>query len=145
MHEEVAAAVVRRDEAVALLVVEPLDRSGRHMYAPFLRPPGALRPTRTSGTTCLSSGQPIRPNSRECTSRSRSEWNFSARLGQAGFRCVRTIRRVIGAADAALAVAAEARRLRAPAVRRRPLDVVGFDAQPHPCVARLLALHAAEP
>src|SRR3954469_5220481 len=31
MDEEVPAAVIRGDEAVALLVVEPLDRSGRHM------------------------------------------------------------------------------------------------------------------
>src|SRR5439155_17979043 len=54
MDEKVAAAVIRRDEAVSLLVVEPLDRSGRHVNAPFLRLPGALLRTRTSGTTCIS-------------------------------------------------------------------------------------------
>src|SRR5919197_371138 len=31
VHEEVAIALVRRDEAVALFVVEPLDGSGRHV------------------------------------------------------------------------------------------------------------------
>src|SRR5215207_8929733 len=40
VHEEVTVAVVRRDEAVALFVVEPLDGSGRHLDCPFLRVPG---------------------------------------------------------------------------------------------------------
>src|SRR4051812_36040796 len=31
VDEQIAATVIRGDEAVALLVVEPLDRSGRHM------------------------------------------------------------------------------------------------------------------
>src|SRR4051812_3251057 len=31
VDEEVTAAIVGRDEAVALFIVEPLDRSGRHM------------------------------------------------------------------------------------------------------------------
>src|SRR5918995_2634526 len=34
VDEEVTIAVVRRDESVALLVVEPLDGSGRHVPAP---------------------------------------------------------------------------------------------------------------
>src|SRR3954471_13402924 len=38
VHEEVAIALVRSDEAVALLVVEPLDGSRRHV-SPFLRVP----------------------------------------------------------------------------------------------------------
>src|SRR5215207_5493003 len=40
VHEEVTVAVVWRDEAVALFVVEPLDGSGRHLNCPFLRVPG---------------------------------------------------------------------------------------------------------
>src|SRR5438094_442289 len=32
MHEKVPVALIGRDEAVALLVVEPLDRTGRHAY-----------------------------------------------------------------------------------------------------------------
>src|SRR5829696_7982274 len=40
VHEEVAVAVVWRDEAVALFVVEPLDGCGRHLNCPFLRVPG---------------------------------------------------------------------------------------------------------
>src|SRR3954468_18598938 len=38
VNEQVAAAVIRRDEAVALFVVEPLDRTGRHMQCTFLAP-----------------------------------------------------------------------------------------------------------
>src|SRR4051812_46277765 len=42
VNEEVTRTVVRCDESVALFVVEPLDRSGRHVNTPFLRLPGAL-------------------------------------------------------------------------------------------------------
>src|SRR5215212_7605522 len=34
VDEQVAVAVIRRDEAVTLLVVEPLNGSGRHVIAP---------------------------------------------------------------------------------------------------------------
>jgi hypothetical protein len=39
VDEQVTLAVIRRDESVALLVVEPLDGSGRHVR-PFLLVPG---------------------------------------------------------------------------------------------------------
>src|ERR671919_2442924 len=32
VHEQVAVAIIGSDEAVTLLVVEPLDGSGRHVY-----------------------------------------------------------------------------------------------------------------
>src|SRR5918998_2054247 len=44
MDEQVTVSIVRRDEAVALLVVEPLDGSGRHVNCPFLRVPGPASP-----------------------------------------------------------------------------------------------------
>src|SRR3954469_16611382 len=93
----------------------------------------------------LSPGQPIRPDSRECTSSRRSERNFSARLRQRRFGGVRPVRGVVRTADAALAVTAKAGRLGAPAIRRRALDVVGVDTEHEPRVARLLDLDAAEP
>src|SRR3954451_5974799 len=93
----------------------------------------------------LSPGQPIRPDSRECTSSRRSERNFSARLRQRRFGGVRPVRGVVQTADAALAVTAEAGRLGPPAIRRRALDVVGVDTEHQPRVARLLDLDAAEP
>src|SRR5215210_2583719 len=45
MHEEVAIAFVRRDEAVPLLVVEPLDGPGRHafLHPSFLPCPARFR------------------------------------------------------------------------------------------------------
>src|SRR3954471_1723311 len=43
MHEEVSVTLVRRDESVALLVVEPLDRTGRHAFVLPLSPPRRSR------------------------------------------------------------------------------------------------------
>src|SRR5687768_558374 len=37
VHEEVLVTVVRSDKAEALVVVEPLDRSRRHLRLPFLK------------------------------------------------------------------------------------------------------------
>src|SRR5919106_5109737 len=37
VDEEVTVPVVRGNEAVALLLVQPLDGSRRHVYCPFLR------------------------------------------------------------------------------------------------------------
>src|SRR5215216_4409244 len=55
VHEEVPVALVRRDEAVALLVVEPLDGSGRHVNGPFLRVPARSVKAKPNHGTCWSS------------------------------------------------------------------------------------------
>src|SRR3954451_19512356 len=68
MHEEVAAAVIRRDEAVALLVVEPLDRSGRHVCT-FLAPARCSTANPNFRHNVSVAGRPIRLSWRECTSR----------------------------------------------------------------------------
>src|ERR671918_3197451 len=44
MDEEVPVTIIGSDESVALLVVEPLDGSARHVNCPFLRVPGPASP-----------------------------------------------------------------------------------------------------
>src|ERR687895_573012 len=44
MDEQVPLSIIGSDEAEALLVVEPLDGSGRHVTCPFLRVPGPASP-----------------------------------------------------------------------------------------------------
>src|SRR5919202_235748 len=60
VDEEVLARVVRRDEAVALVVVEPLDGSGGHSGSSLLGNIGAAiaegaqkATTRNAGTACV--------------------------------------------------------------------------------------------
>src|SRR5215208_6160584 len=54
VDEEVAVALVRSDEAVALFIVEPLDGSGRHV-SPFLRVPArSVKRIRTTAPACRS-------------------------------------------------------------------------------------------
>src|ERR671918_2824574 len=44
VDEQVPVTIIGSDESVALLVVEPLDGSGRHVNCPFLRVPGTASP-----------------------------------------------------------------------------------------------------
>src|SRR5918993_4988421 len=57
MYEEVFATLIRGDEAVALVLVEPLDRSLRHILKPPFLVPGAYqiksRPHITAGGASL--------------------------------------------------------------------------------------------
>src|SRR2546423_4836249 len=54
MHEKVSVALVGRDEPVALLVVEPLDRTGRHAFdLPLSLPRPVSRTIPATAATCF--------------------------------------------------------------------------------------------
>src|SRR5918997_358990 len=80
VDKEVSISIIRSDEAVALLVVEPLDGSGRHVPYPFLRVTVTCEPDEPAVTERRHG----RPNSRDATSPAALERPARARPRRAG-------------------------------------------------------------
>src|SRR5918999_1768805 len=80
MDEQVPVTIIGSDESVSLLVVEPLDGSGRHVNCPFLRVPGPASPDAPAYADYAGLR---RPNRRDATKPGNGKWSATGELGLA--------------------------------------------------------------